>query len=130
MMSWLQFEKYPTNFTFIYNKADLLEEEERDQALFQMCGMLEAGAKNLTCNRHLFPSAIVTGTDGSVSGTGIEETKKAMKLQSAIGFAPHCTYEDSKADLFQLLDSTFIPIQGKGRSYHRIPLHMDACNIL
>jgi len=137
MMDWLQFKKYPENFTFVYNKSDMLTEEEREEALFQMCAMLEAGNHVLTCDRALFPSAVLTAASGgrdsdresAARESSISHTKKEMKLRSAIGLKPRSTYEDIKADLEQLLDSTMIPIKGKS-GYQRIPLNVDACSIL
>jgi len=122
---WLLFDKYAENFTFIYNKADMLEEDEREEALFQMCTMLETGNEVLTCDRRLFPSAVLQGGTDSHP----RNMKKEMKLRNAIGFKPRATYEEIQDDLEQLLDSTLIPINQSGR-YKRIPLEDSFCTIL
>jgi len=129
---WLQFDKYAENFTFIYNKADMLEEDEKEEALFQMCALLEAGNNVLTCPRDLFPSvALQDAQDASpirhIRGV---TTLKEMKLHNAIGFKPHAAYTEIKDDLEKLLDCTMIPVKKKQGGYQRIPLNESSCSIL
>jgi len=126
---WLRFSTYFENFTFIYNKADLLQEEDREQALFDMCGMLKAGNHVLTCHRDLFPSAVLRGSNPGVqSFVATVSAKRECVLRTAIGLTPDKLRED---DMMQLLDSTMIPVMNKTeQGYQRIPLSEEDCTIL
>lgn len=124
-MQWMNFERHAANFTFIYNKADALHEELREQNLFQMCSMLGTGNRVLTCPDELFPSNLL-GDQAPVR----PGRQREMNLRLALGFPPNAPYGDVRENLGSLLDSTLIPLTASEGNYSRIPLSESSCTIL
>jgi len=132
-MKWLNFEQYAANFTFIYNKADTVDEEEREQNLFQMCKLLKTGDHVRSCRESILPSNTVgdvprVGVDGAGLPTG---RQRQLCNRYALGFPPRAAYADVSSDFDALLNSTMAPIEPMESSeYQRIPLSEEACAIL
>jgi len=132
-MKWLSFDQYAANFTFIYNKADTVDEEEREQDLFQMCKLLKTGDTVRSCRESLLPSSIIgqvprLDLDGKGPATG---RQRQLTNRYALGFPPRVQYADISTDLESLLNSTMSPIEPvEATEYQRIPLSEEACAIL
>eukprot|EP00929_Paragymnodinium_shiwhaense_P114057 TRINITY_DN8237_c0_g1_i2.p1 TRINITY_DN8237_c0_g1~~TRINITY_DN8237_c0_g1_i2.p1 ORF type:complete len:429 (-),score=91.94 TRINITY_DN8237_c0_g1_i2:335-1621(-) len=107
-MSWLQYDKHPFNFSFVYSKADGLSEEEKDQNLATVCNRLGAHIHTLKVDPSLAPSARLRT---SQRGRPVN----AVDLGVALGFPPSAGYKEVENDHHRLVDVMFIPAEGRIR---------------
>lgn len=116
IMKWLKYESYPFNFSLVFTKADLVQEEEREQLLAEVCNDLGMGWHVLEAHS-LLPSAIFQSKDVN--------SHNVVPLQIAVGFPPQATYGETEDELLKLLDVVFTR-----PSQSRIPVDASSCPLL
>ena len=115
-MRWLKYKEYKRNFTFIYNKCDMIEEDKRLDNLNDACGMLGIDASNTIKNENIRPT----------------------ELAFTSGMPPNSKFEDIKDNLLRLQESVLVPTYEENNGFNhpddgtvqRIPLNSDQCIIL
>eukprot|EP00092_Neocalanus_flemingeri_P036942 GFUD01040216.1.p1 GENE.GFUD01040216.1~~GFUD01040216.1.p1 ORF type:complete len:429 (-),score=69.60 GFUD01040216.1:11-1297(-) len=104
-MTWLQFSKYKENFVLVYNKSDLLSEQQKMENLLTMCSKFGVPMMN---------------TYHSVeNGRNL-----AIHMNLALGFPSNAPYEEVKKDHVSLVDAMTVPVM------KRIPVDKTRCIIL
>ena len=115
-MELLKYKKYKTNFSFVYNKCDGMEEGNTLKNLGDVCGMLKINPNTTIKNDFTRPTPLVIAT----------------------GFPPRAPFQDIKNDLLLLQESIMMPTYETGDSFDqldtkmikRIPIHRYECTIL
>ena len=115
-MKWLKYKEFKTNFAFIYNKSDLVSEENKLDNLNDTCGMLGIDATSKICNGNVRPTELVF----------------------TLGVPPNSEFEAIKDDLMRLQEGVLVPTceenigfnHPEEDTHQRIPINRDQCTIL
>ena len=106
-MEWLSHKDYKENFVLIYNKSDLLSQQQRMENLESMCKLFEVPMTN----------QFVINTNG---------IREAIRMNLAVGFPPNSDFVAVEDDHRKLAWAVTIPhIKGA-----RIPVDKSRCTIL
>lgn len=138
VMNWLKYSEYVFNFTFIYGKADLVPEDEREANLALMCEKLETGhiaGGTMRLKRSLLPSFV-----RAQAPLTEEVVEKHHDPKIHCGLNPGAAFKDVEDELARVLDKVFMPTFKNLRSLQkmdysienqkRIPLEESWCSIL
>jgi len=115
-MVWLQFRKYPQNFTLLYTKCDGIDEAQRASSLAEVLSRLELPPSKMVPS--WYPSAILRG--------GRPGAANLLALQEAVALPPQAPFNEIHDDFCRVLDAIFMIPETA------IPVHMSeaACPIL
>eukprot|EP00928_Gymnodinium_smaydae_P034347 TRINITY_DN24360_c1_g5_i1.p1 TRINITY_DN24360_c1_g5~~TRINITY_DN24360_c1_g5_i1.p1 ORF type:complete len:444 (-),score=56.58 TRINITY_DN24360_c1_g5_i1:458-1789(-) len=119
IMKWLNYKDYPYNFALVLNKADLIDEQDREMHLAEVCGMLGMCHSNIIVkdSPYILPSTIMKGHS--------QNSVDSVPLRIATGFPPDAEYAQVEDDLHHLLDVLFVM-----KKSTRIPIDPSRCALL
>ena len=129
LKSWMRYDQYTEHFLFVYNKADLITEANRERNLFDMLESLEVKEVNRTA---FFPPGTALPTEklpenletGYVSPLRGQNTIRVLNTH-VTGFPPG-DFAEIRQDLYSFGDSILLPML----SGRRIPMERSWCAIL
>jgi GTP-binding protein EngB required for normal cell division len=101
IMQWLQYRRHAANFAIVYNKAEGLEEDEREALLAQVCELLGAKTMTVQVGNELLPSSQVMGLT--------ENVVNVVDMQVAVGFPQDVDYSLVQESHAAILDVVFHP---------------------
>eukprot|EP00928_Gymnodinium_smaydae_P083933 TRINITY_DN6717_c0_g4_i1.p1 TRINITY_DN6717_c0_g4~~TRINITY_DN6717_c0_g4_i1.p1 ORF type:complete len:444 (-),score=57.20 TRINITY_DN6717_c0_g4_i1:147-1478(-) len=119
IMKWLNYRDYPYNFALVVNKADLIDEQDREMHLAEICSMIGMNHSNIIVKNstYILPSTIMKGNS--------KNTVDSVPLRVATGFPPNKEYVDVEEDFHNLLDVMFAL-----KKSTRIPVDPSQCMLL
>lgn len=108
-MKWLKYQDHMPNFVFIYNKAEHMDDAERDVAVSEMCGLIGAKA-----NFAVHVRRVDLADDVRIT------------YSVAVGFPPRAPLMQVYGDLMALYNALFL----FRNDHEKLTVDASACSIL